>query len=86
MIPLQDLLNRIRWDKEFARGDYNLGYYDRIEDRVVIVPLGQVFFSKGDHFSFGLVNERGELISIPFHRVRQIYKNGQLIWSREKKE
>ena len=34
MIPIHELLNRIRWDPEFAKGDFQLGYYDRAEDRI----------------------------------------------------
>ena len=29
MIPIHELLNRIRWDAEFAKGTFELGYYDR---------------------------------------------------------
>jgi uncharacterized protein (UPF0248 family) len=85
MIPLQDLLNRIRWDRDFGRGRFDLGYYDRMAERIIIVPLQQVTLSEGDHFAFQLVGPEGETLSIPFHRVRQVYKDGQLIWSREKK-
>ncbi len=85
MIPLQDLLNRIRWDPEFGRGRFDLGYYDREEERIITVPLHEVVLTEGDHFAFQLISPEGETLSIPFHRVRQIYKDGQLIWDREKK-
>jgi len=39
MLPIHELLNRIRWDKEFGRGDFRIGYYDSIEDRLIRVPL-----------------------------------------------
>ena len=35
MTPIHELLNRIRWDEEFGRGRFELGYYDRHEDAVV---------------------------------------------------
>ena len=38
MIPIHQLLSRIRWDPEFGRGTFDLGYFDRVEERVVIVP------------------------------------------------
>src|SRR5229473_995016 len=44
MIPIHELLNRIRWDPEFARGSFELGYYDRAENRVILVPLKGVSF------------------------------------------
>ncbi len=34
MIPIHELLSRIRWDPEFAKGNFELGYYDRAEDRL----------------------------------------------------
>ena len=37
MIPIQELLNRIRWDPEFAKGNFELGYYDRTENRIILV-------------------------------------------------
>jgi RNA cyclic group end recognition protein len=44
MIPIHELLNRIRWDSEFARGSFQLGYYDRAEDRIILVPLQEITF------------------------------------------
>lgn len=85
MIPLQDLLNRIRWDSDFGQGRFDLGYYDRLADRIIVVPLQQVILTAGDHFAFQLITPEGEALSIPFHRVRRVYKDGQLIWDRQKK-
>jgi len=34
MIPIHELLNRIRWDPEFAKGNFELGYYYRTETRI----------------------------------------------------
>jgi hypothetical protein len=46
MIPIHELLNRIRWDPEFAKGNFELGYYDRTEDRIIMVPLKEVTFRR----------------------------------------
>ena len=32
MMPIRELLNRIRRDAEFAKGNFELGYYDRTEE------------------------------------------------------
>lgn len=45
MIPIHKLLNRIRWDPEFAKGNLELGYYDRTENRMILVPLKELTFS-----------------------------------------
>lgn len=82
MIPIQDLLNRIIWDKEFGRGSFEIGYYDRIADTIIRVPFRMIEVVPGDHFSFLLYGPDGEVSSIPFHRVRQVHKDGQLIWHR----
>jgi uncharacterized protein (UPF0248 family) len=29
MIPIRELLDRIRWDPEFAKSEFAIGYYDR---------------------------------------------------------
>ncbi|WP_455235291.1 DUF504 domain-containing protein [Thiogranum longum] len=83
MKPIQELLNRIRWDKTFAQGDFIIGYYDRVEDRIIRVPLREIFFEPDDHFSFDLIDEEGEVHSIPLHRIKEVFKNGELIWHRE---
>ncbi len=83
MIPIQDLLHRIQWDSGFASGEFVLGYYDRVEDRIVRVPFQRVHFEKGEHFMFEAVEDDGGLHSVPLHRVREVWRNGELIWHRE---
>lgn len=83
MIPIHELLNRIRWDKKFSRGEFVIGYYDRIEDRIIRVPLQEIFFQPGDHFSFDLTDPQGVLHSIPLHRIKEVLRDGELIWHRE---
>jgi len=82
MIPIQELLNRIIWDKDFGRGCFEIGYYDRILDEIVIVSFEQLAFTPGDHFAFHLFTPDGEALSIPFHRVREVYRDGKIIWQR----
>ncbi|MBU0680839.1 MAG: DUF504 domain-containing protein [Proteobacteria bacterium] len=86
MIAIAQLLNRIRWDKEFGRGDFQVGYYDRLEDRIVSVPFQELILDHGDHFSFQLINGDGNICSIPLHRVRTVSKDGQIIWQRPQEE
>ena len=84
MITIRELLNRIRWDREYGRGKFTVGYYDRVEGRIILVPLVQVRFDPDDHFSFQLTDAAGEPLSIPLHRVCEVYRNGELIWRRER--
>jgi len=36
---------------------------------------------KGNHFSFAICIA-GEVLTIPFHRIREVRKNGECIWKR----
>jgi uncharacterized protein (UPF0248 family) len=85
MTPIRDLLNRIRWDAEFARGEFVLGYFDRLEDRVVHVPFREVDFPPDDPQAFRLVDAEGRAHHVPLHRVREVFKDGQRIWHRPDK-
>ncbi len=83
MIPIQDLLHRIRWDAEFARGEFAIGYYDRVGHRIVRVPFRRVQFESGQHFCFEAVEDDGTVHTVPLHRVREVWREGNLIWRRE---
>ncbi|MDD5319867.1 MAG: DUF504 domain-containing protein [Methylococcales bacterium] len=83
MIPIQDLLHRIRWDPEFGCGEFVIGYYDRIEHEIILVPFREIRFPKDGPGIFELVDHEGQPHSIPLHRVKSVYKNGELIWHRE---
>ncbi len=82
MIPIQDLLNRIRWDEEFGNAEFQIGYYDRIEHGLVLTPLAEIEFPKDSHNIFEWTDSEGETHSVPLHRVKEVYRNGKLIWQR----
>lgn len=82
MQPIQHLLHRIRWDKAFSQGTFEIGYYDRVEDRLVWVAFRQVSFPAEARRAFELVGEDGQIMRIPLHRVREVRKDGKLIWQR----
>ena len=83
MMPIQDLINQIRWDESFARGYFVVGYYDRVNDEIVHVPLQEIQFSSGNHYFFRFIDVEGHTREVPFHRIREVYKNGELIWHRK---
>ena len=82
MQPVQDMLNRIRWDPGLAGQSFEIGYYDRVAGRVIVVPFRELVFSPDDHFAFTVLDEEGGAHSIPYHRVTDIYRDGQRIWHR----
>ena len=83
MKAIQELLNRIRWDKEYAQADFTVGYYDRLEHKLILVPFREIYFDKDDHYGFQILDDDGIVHNIPLHRVKHVYKNGTLIWQRD---
>jgi uncharacterized protein (UPF0248 family) len=82
MIPIRELLSRIRWDPEFGRGSFTVGYYDRIKRSIVKVPLTRIGFEQGGRAWFEAVEEDGSAHAVPYHRIREVYRDGELIWKR----
>jgi hypothetical protein len=42
MTRIQDPLNRIRWDREFGKARFAIGYCDRLEKALVRVPFKNI--------------------------------------------
>jgi uncharacterized protein (UPF0248 family) len=82
VLPIHRLLSRIRWDRRFGAAKFALGYFDRIERRVVVVPFDSVRLPPDAPGVFEIVDATGELHRVPMHRVRQVYRDGRLIWER----
>ena len=49
MIPIHELLNRIKWDDEFGRAEFIIGYHDRFEKGIIKVALTELSFDEKDH-------------------------------------
>ena len=82
MQPIQDLLNRIRWDPDFGRGEFVIGFYDRLQHDIIRLSLDKLWFEHDDHFRFYFSDDEGEVHSVPLHRITEVYKDQQLIWQR----
>ena len=83
MQTIRELLNRIHWDPEFAKGEFELGFLDRIENRIIRLPFQSIGLSASDHYFFHYVDDQGIDHSVPLHRIKSVYKNGKRIWHRE---
>jgi len=83
MQPIHELLNRIHWDPEFGRGHFEIGYYDRLGKKVIRVSFNEVTQLPGNKFSFHVFDYGNIAHCVPMHRVREVYKDGELIWKRE---
>ncbi len=83
MQTVREILNRIRWDDSLAGSEFKIGYYDRLQNGLIVVAFKEVIFPKGDRFAFEVIDEEGAVHSVPYHRVKAIYRNDCLIWHRE---
>lgn len=84
MTPIHQLLSRIRWDKKFGEGRFELGYYDRVAETTRRVALREIMFPPGARRVFEMIDESGQSQRVPYHRVREVYRDGQLVWQRPK--
>lgn len=82
MQPIDKLLARIKWDTDFGNAAFEIGYYDRVTALIVRRPLADLLFEPGNKESFLLMDEEGVYQRIPLHRVREVFRNGALIWQR----
>lgn len=83
MQPVHELLNRIHWDTEFGKGEFELWFLDHVGEQLVKLPFHGITFVPGDHYFFHYLDEGGTEHNVPFHRIKAVYKNGELIWHRE---
>lgn len=83
MTPLHELLSRIRWDAAFGDARFVLGYYDRIERRIVRVDLREVSVDPDNPSMLTVVDDEGIAHSLPMHRVKEVVRDDRLIWHRE---
>lgn len=84
MQPIHDLVNRIRWDSEYGAAEFELAYLDKMKNSLVRVPFRELLFDPDDYFRFRLIDREGEVHDVPYHRVKSVYRNGELIWHRER--
>jgi uncharacterized protein (UPF0248 family) len=81
VIPIQKLLSRIRWDPAFGNASFEIDYEDRV---IGMVRLSLEQIVSIDTLSFSISDEQNRTITIPLHRVKNVYRNGDIIWSRLK--
>ncbi len=82
MQPIRKLLSRIRWDRDFGQGSFEIGYLDRVAGEIIRIPFRELVIEPEERESFGVLDAEGVYQRIPFHRVREVYRNGECIWRR----
>jgi uncharacterized protein (UPF0248 family) len=81
MQPIHDLLHRIRWDPTF-KGNFEIAYVDHTQSDLVRVAFHDLRFDADDRAAITFLNAESEQVAIPLHRIRKVYRDGTLIWSR----
>jgi uncharacterized protein (UPF0248 family) len=79
MLPINKLLDKIRWDSREDVADYTIGYKDRFKEELVFIPLTSVV---RDGSYLRAKDGKGKEIVIPTHRIRQVVKKGMVVWER----
>lgn len=79
MIPIRELLNKIKYSPGEKAEDYMLFYYDRIENKLKELSPSEI---KRIEEGFLVLEKAGEEINIPLHRIRRVEKKGQVVWER----
>lgn len=82
MLPIDKLLSRMRWDPAFRLGRFEIGYYDRRQNRILRVAFEDVRQSPAKPRMLELYDAEGTLHRIPLHRVRRVFRDGRVIWER----
>ncbi|MBW2976068.1 DUF504 domain-containing protein, partial [Candidatus Woesearchaeota archaeon] len=79
MQPIQNLLNKIKWDKREDPKQYSIFYYDRILKKLIKVPYAKIKRIEG---SF-MVLDNEEESNIPLHRIKKVAKGEIIFWERK---
>ena len=79
MQPIQDLLNKIKWDKRENPEQYSIFYFDRILNKLIKIPYTKIKRIEG---TFMILNNEEES-NIPLHRVKKVAKDNIVFWERK---
>ncbi len=79
MFPIQNLLNKIKWDKRENPQDYLIFYFDRILKKLIEIPYTKIKRLEG---SFMVLSNEEET-NIPLHRIKKVMKNNAVVWERK---
>lgn len=80
MIPIIDVINKIKWDQKEHPEEYVIAYEDRIQHRLIEIPYTKIKRLEGTFIIID--NEEGQEVNIPTHRIKQVKKKGKIIWQR----
>lgn len=71
MLPIHQLLNKIKWDKRENPQDYSILYLDRVLNKLIQISYTKIKKIEG---SFMVLANEDET-NIPLHRIKKVMKN-----------
>ncbi len=83
LTPVVDLVKDIFKHPHERRKKYVIKYYDEIAK--MLKEIQHAHIKKVEH-NFLVTEENGKEVFIPIHRIKQIHKEGKIIWVSEKKK
>ncbi len=78
-MTIKDLINKIKWNKNLNPDDYTLIYIDRIDKNKKKMNFTDIEKIEG---SFLMLTKEDKEVNIPLHRIREVRKQGKLVWKR----
>ena len=82
MIPIIQLLSKIKWDKSLKNSEFKIGYIDNVSRKIKKINYQTMILEKNNKFSFKIIKDEKEF-DIPFHRIRAVWQDNTLIWKRK---
>jgi uncharacterized protein (UPF0248 family) len=80
MIPIQELLNKLKWDPNEEPFSYSVFYYDRVANMLREVKYRDIVDVRDGYMTF--VRQDSEVM-IPLHRIRVVKRAGVTVWDRK---
>ena len=59
---IKELIDKIKWDKRENPEDYEIGYWDRIEQRIIKIPLNKFLQKDIPFHRVRVVEKRGKKV------------------------
>jgi len=78
MLPIKDLINKIKWDKRENPQEYTVHYFDRVLNKLISIPYKKIKRLEG----LFMIIDNGEETNIPLHRIKKVTKNYVVVWER----
>jgi uncharacterized protein (UPF0248 family) len=62
MKPFHEVINKIKWSKDEKIDDYIIGYFDRVEDKILEMPLSPFLSSEIPEHRARYIKKHGGIV------------------------